>query len=83
MIATDRLKAKFEQAIRSLPDVPAKTGEPWERTELLEINGKRIHASEEVRVSRHREEGRQNPGENQLQGAGDQSTTRIQIQSCL
>ena len=40
VIATDRLKGKFEQAIRSLPDVPAKTGEPWERTELLEINGK-------------------------------------------
>lgn len=40
IIATDRLKAKFEQEIHCLPDIPAKTGEPWERTELLEINGK-------------------------------------------
>ncbi len=39
-VGTDRLKAKFEQAIRNLPDVPARTGEPWERTEILEINGK-------------------------------------------
>ena len=35
-----RLKAKFEQAIHNFPDVPARTGEPWERTEILEINGK-------------------------------------------
>jgi Family of unknown function (DUF6263) len=39
-IRSDRLAAKFEQAIHHFPDVPARTGEPWERTELLEINGK-------------------------------------------
>jgi Family of unknown function (DUF6263) len=39
-IGVERLKVKFEQAMHSLPDVPARTGEPWERAELLEINGK-------------------------------------------
>jgi hypothetical protein len=39
-IGVDRLKTKFEQALRILPDVPAHAGESWERTELLEINGK-------------------------------------------
>ena len=38
-IGVDRLKVKFEQAIHSLPEVVARTGEPWERTEILEING--------------------------------------------
>jgi Family of unknown function (DUF6263) len=36
----DRLKTEFEQALRILPDIPAHAGESWERTELLEINGK-------------------------------------------
>ena len=39
-IAIDRLKTKFEQAIHNFPDVPTRTGEPWERTEVLEVNGK-------------------------------------------
>jgi hypothetical protein len=39
-IGTDRLKTKFEQAIHNFPDVLARTGEPWERTEILDINGK-------------------------------------------
>jgi hypothetical protein len=39
-INADRLKARFEQDLRSLPDVPARTGEAWERTEILDINGK-------------------------------------------
>jgi hypothetical protein len=39
-IGIDRLKTKFEQLIHSFPDVVARTGEPWERTEILEINGK-------------------------------------------
>jgi hypothetical protein len=39
-LGADRFKRKFEQLLRRLPDVPARTGEPWERTELLEINGK-------------------------------------------
>ena len=39
-LGVDRLKTKFEQALRILPDVPAHAGESWERTELLEINGK-------------------------------------------
>lgn len=39
-IGAERLKAKFEQVMRGLPDIPARTGEPWERTEILEISGK-------------------------------------------
>jgi hypothetical protein len=39
-IGPDRLKMKFEQAIHVFPDVQARTGEPWERTEILEINGR-------------------------------------------
>ena len=39
-IGADRLKTKFEQTLRILPDVPAHAGESWERTEMLEINGK-------------------------------------------
>jgi Family of unknown function (DUF6263) len=39
-IGTDRLKTKFDQSIHNFPAVVARTGEPWERTELLEINGK-------------------------------------------
>jgi hypothetical protein len=39
-IGVERLKVKFEQAMHSFPDVPARIGEPWERAELLEINGK-------------------------------------------
>ena len=38
----DRLKASFAQELRILPDVAARTGEPWERTETLEINGKTL-----------------------------------------
>ena len=44
-IGVDRLKTKFEQALRILPDMPSHAGEPWERTELLEINGKDIYCS--------------------------------------
>jgi Family of unknown function (DUF6263) len=40
--SVDRLRTKFEQALRILPDVPAHAGESWERTELLEINGKTL-----------------------------------------
>jgi hypothetical protein len=39
-IGGDRLKTRFEQTLRTLPDGPVRTGEPWERTEVLEINGK-------------------------------------------
>ena len=39
-IGTDRLKAKFEQATHNFPDAVARAGEPWERTEILDINGK-------------------------------------------
>ena len=38
--SADRLKRKFEQAIHNLPEGPARTGESWERHEILEINGK-------------------------------------------
>jgi hypothetical protein len=36
----DRLKTKFEHAFCILPDTPLQAGELWERSELLEINGK-------------------------------------------
>jgi hypothetical protein len=39
-IGNDRLKTKFEQSIHNFPDVLVRTGEPWERTEILDINGK-------------------------------------------
>ena len=39
-IGIDRLKTKFEQSISNFPDVLARTGEPWERSEILEISGK-------------------------------------------
>jgi hypothetical protein len=38
-VETDKLKRDFEQGLQSLPDVLARPGEPWERTELLEIGG--------------------------------------------
>ena len=36
---SDKLKRSFEQELRILPDVLARPGEPWERTEILEIGG--------------------------------------------
>jgi hypothetical protein len=39
-ISLDRLTRKFEQTLHILPDTQVRTGEPWERTEILEINGK-------------------------------------------
>ena len=39
-IRPEKLAAKFEQAIHRFPDIPARTGQPWERTEVLEVNGK-------------------------------------------
>jgi hypothetical protein len=42
-IETDKLKTKFEQAHRNLPDVLARPGEPWERSEVNEAgNGQTI-----------------------------------------
>jgi Family of unknown function (DUF6263) len=35
----DSLKRQFEQAHRNLPDGLAKSGEPWERTETMEVEG--------------------------------------------
>jgi hypothetical protein len=35
----DKLKAKFEQSHANLPDVLARQGEPWERTESMEAGG--------------------------------------------
>jgi hypothetical protein len=34
---TDKLKARFEQEHGNLPDVLCRPGEPWERTEVLDI----------------------------------------------
>jgi len=36
---SDKLKRAFEQELHILPDVLARPGEPWERTEILEIGG--------------------------------------------
>jgi hypothetical protein len=36
-LQADKLKAKFEQSHGNLPDVLARPGEPWERTETLDI----------------------------------------------
>jgi hypothetical protein len=36
---TDKLKRSFEQELHILPNVLARPGEPWERTEILEIGG--------------------------------------------
>jgi len=39
----DKLKTKFEQEHQNLPDVLARSGEPWERTEVLDAgNGQTI-----------------------------------------
>jgi hypothetical protein len=38
-LAADTLKAEFEQPLAALPDGPAKPGEPWERTEVVDIGG--------------------------------------------
>jgi hypothetical protein len=35
----DKLKAKFEQAHDDLPEVLARPGEPWERTEPMDLGG--------------------------------------------
>ena len=39
-IDPERLKSKFEQLLRVLPDVLVRSGEPWERTEVLDLSGK-------------------------------------------
>jgi len=36
---SEKLKRSFEQELHVLPDVLARSGEPWERTEVLEIGG--------------------------------------------
>ncbi len=42
-IEPDKLKTKFEQAHQNLPEVLARPGEPWERTEVLDVgNGQTI-----------------------------------------
>jgi hypothetical protein len=35
-LSAEKLKAKFEQSHGNLPDVLARPGEPWERTEILD-----------------------------------------------
>jgi hypothetical protein len=35
----DKIKREFEQEHQNLPDVLARTGEPWERTELHDVGG--------------------------------------------
>jgi len=36
---SQKLKTKFEQVLQVLPDVLARSGEPWERTEVLDVGG--------------------------------------------
>jgi hypothetical protein len=38
-LQADKLKKKFEQSHANLPDVLARPGEPWERTEILTAGG--------------------------------------------
>ena len=38
-VETDKIKKQFEQSHRNLPDVLARTGEPWERDETMDIGG--------------------------------------------
>ena len=42
LIEADRLKAQFEQEHRNLPEGPAKPGESWERTEVVEYGGPQL-----------------------------------------
>jgi Family of unknown function (DUF6263) len=43
-LETDRLKLQFEQELRRVPDVLARPGESWERTEIVDIgNGQTLH----------------------------------------
>ena len=39
LVEADQIKARFEQDHRYLPDAPAKPGDSWERTELVEFGG--------------------------------------------
>ncbi len=42
-VETEKLKRQFEQSHRNLPDVLARTGEPWERDETMDIgNGQTL-----------------------------------------
>jgi hypothetical protein len=40
VVNVDKLKTKLGRSLRNLPYILARQGEPWERTETLEINGK-------------------------------------------
>jgi len=41
-IEADRLETQFEQEHRNLPDTPAKPGEWWERTEVIDTGGQAL-----------------------------------------
>jgi hypothetical protein len=41
-VQPDTLKTQFEQEHRNLPDVLARPGEPWERTEIGDIDGQTV-----------------------------------------
>jgi hypothetical protein len=67
---SDKLKRAFEQELHVLPDVLARPGEPWERTEILEIGGgQTLTFSQEIRVRGNGEERGQDAGQAQQQGA--------------
>jgi hypothetical protein len=43
-LETDRLKMEFEQELGNVPDIVARPGETWERTEIGDIgSGQRLH----------------------------------------
>jgi hypothetical protein len=41
-LQAEKLKKKFEQSHANLPDVLARPGEPWERSEILDIGGREL-----------------------------------------
>jgi len=41
-ITVEKFKTQFEQTLRGLPDIPARAGEPWERTETLDVDGRAL-----------------------------------------
>ena len=70
--ATSRLtssRCDFEQELGNVPDILARPGESWERTEVVDIgSGQTLTFPEEVRVRRHREKGRQDARQDSRHG---------------
>ena len=41
-LEADKLKLKFEQDHKNVPDILARPGEPWQRTEVMDIGGGQV-----------------------------------------